>query len=113
MSIYEEWRRMCEELEGYSPEAYWLVEDVWHRQVALLCANVDETISVLAAVFDRGDFDFLGSIVDDMMHATQSRELLAGIVAGFRRFYAEGDDIWVDGVISEAEQILDYYERSV
>ena len=110
MSLYEKWRKLVEERDATVDHAYWLLDDVWERQVDLLASDVTQTLEVLDCRFGEEDVQWFCEILEDLVERTGEPRFVAAARRLVEEYPAVAECYLLRNYVGGAERILDYLE---
>ena len=84
----------------------YVIELCWKKEVEILTRNIDDTINYLDNECTADEFSWISEVFDELVEATQSRELIACFYRVAAKYPEESEKYYIVRHIQMAEDYL-------
>lgn len=105
--IGDELRAVFKQRENTSDEWEYGVDLCWNKEIEILTRNLDDTINYLDNECTADEFSWISEVFDELVEATQSRELIACFYRLVDKYPDECKKYNIVSCLQLAENLLD------
>jgi hypothetical protein len=105
-------REIIKQREETDDEWDYGVEQCWKREIEILSEDIQSTIEFLENECTAEEYVWISEVFDDIIEKKPSKELVACYKALIKKFPEECATYYIDGVVKDAEAILQWEKEN-